>query len=60
LLVVARNYYLKIKKKKILVEKVKVARENKFNNNITSIDNCYILCEILLYINSAYKMQIKL
>ena len=60
MLAVARNYYPKIRKKKTLAEKVKAAQENRFNNNITSIDNRHILREILPYINSAYKTQIEL
>ena len=38
MLVVARNRYPKIGKKKTVVEKIKAARENRLNNNITSID----------------------
>jgi hypothetical protein len=47
-------------KKKTPAEKVKAARENGFNDDITGIDDRHVLREILPYIDGAYKTQIEL
>jgi hypothetical protein len=37
------------------MEKVKAARENRFDNNMTSINDRHVLREILEYTDGAYK-----
>jgi hypothetical protein len=47
-------------KKKAAGEKVKVARENGFDDDITSINNRPVFREILPYTGGLYETQIKI
>jgi hypothetical protein len=60
LLAIARNHCPKMGKKKTLAEKVKAARENGFDDDMTGIDNRHVLREILPYIDGAYETQMEL
>jgi hypothetical protein len=47
-------------KKKTPAEKVKAARENGFDDDMTGIDDRHVLREILPYIDGAYETQMEL
>jgi hypothetical protein len=59
LLIVARNHYPKMGKKKTAAEKVKAAREKGFNDDITSINNRSVLQKILDYSKGLYNIQME-
>ena len=47
-------------KKKTPAEKVKAARENGFDDDMTGIDDRHVLREILPYTDGAYETQMEL
>jgi len=55
-----KNHCLKIGKKKTAIKKVKATRENKFDHNITSINDHHVFRKILPYTNGMYKTQVNL
>lgn len=60
MLAVVRNHCPKMGKKKTAAEKVKAARENGFDDDMTGIDDRHVLREILPYTDGVYKTQMEL